>query len=81
MSLVEIHRDAIAKLIEKYGEDRVNEVNNFDPNVVLAISKGEEIPGVTDEQCEIIYEFNEHIVNHPKSNCTARFVRPKRIFN
>lgn len=81
MNLEEIRRDVIAKLVEKYGEDKVNEVNNFDPEIVYAISQGTEVVGVTEEQYEIIYDFTEWLVNHPKSNCTKPYVRPNRFLN
>ena len=79
MNLVEIHNDVIVKLIEKYGEDKVNVVNNFSPEMVYAISQGEIVDGLTDEQYEIIYDFNEWIVNHPSSNCTKPYIRPNRF--
>lgn len=78
MSLEDIRLDVIAKLIDRHGQAKVDEVNNLDPSVVYDVSCGVDIPSVTDEQREIIYDFSELLINHPQLNCAKPYTRPSK---
>ena len=79
--MVQVHRDIIFRLVEKYGQIKVDEVNDMSPDTTTAIIAGKEVFGVTDEQREIILNFAQWIAEHPLSGCTKKYERPKRILH
>jgi len=80
-SLQEIHSAVIAQLVEKYGQEEVDAVSALSPAVTMAVIDGQEVFGVTDEQREIILDFAELTVRHPKSNCTVEYARHTGVLN
>lgn len=79
--LVKVHKDVIQRLVDKYGQNKVDEVNSMSPQVTMVIMDGQEVPNVTDEQKEIIFDFARWTTEHPLSGCTKRYKRPERILH
>lgn len=66
--LEEIRQEVLEQLREKFGYDKVQQVDDLDPIITSKMMLGERFDGLPDWMYEIAEEFQSLIISHPKIN-------------
>lgn len=68
--LEQIHEEAIETLKNKYGDEKVDWVNNnLKPNITMAVIEGQRFDWMPQWAVDIVQDFEELIVKNPLSGC------------
>lgn len=63
--LEEIRQEALAALVKKYGQDKVQQVNLLDANITWRMINGEQILGIEQWMYDVVNDFQNMILSHP----------------
>ena len=65
-ALEEIRQEILKALREKYGEDKVQQVDNLGEDTTLRMLDGEKIDGVEQWMYDLVEDFQSMLLSHPR---------------
>jgi hypothetical protein len=63
--LEEIRQEALTKLRDKYGDTKVQQVDDLGADITIRMIGGEKIAGIESWMYDLLNDFQELITSHP----------------
>lgn len=69
-ALEEVRQEVLAQLREKYGDDKVQQVDDLGENTTLRMLNGEDVEGVESWMYDVVQDFQTMLLFHPRVKVT-----------
>lgn len=63
--LERIRQQVMSALVEKYGEDKVKQVDGLGQDITWRMLEGEVVPGIEQWMYDVVNDFQSMILSHP----------------